>query len=85
MSIDFQNKKGFICDMDGVLYHGNRLLSGAVEFINWLQKNGETAVKDVGEESVRGQRLQGVLQIFLRRQVILVIDQYRRRGVSPGF
>ena len=40
MSIDFQNKKGFICDMDGVLYHGNRLLPGAVEFINWLQKNG---------------------------------------------
>lgn len=39
MSIDFQNKKGFICDMDGVLYHGNRLLPGAVEFINWLQKN----------------------------------------------
>ena len=40
MSIDFQNKKGFICDMDGVLYHGSRLLPGAVEFINWLQKNG---------------------------------------------
>ena len=30
--IDFNRKKGFICDMDGVLYHGNRVLPGAVEF-----------------------------------------------------
>lgn len=32
-----REKKGFICDMDGVLYHGNHLLPGAVEFVNWLQ------------------------------------------------
>ncbi len=38
MSIDFEKKKGFICDMDGVLYHGNRLLPGALEFIRWLQE-----------------------------------------------
>ena len=36
--IDFQNTKGFICDMDGVLYHGNRILPGAAEFIGWLQR-----------------------------------------------
>lgn len=35
--IDFNSKKGFICDMDGVIYHGNRLLPGAKEFVNWLQ------------------------------------------------
>ena len=29
-------KKGFLCDMDGVLYHGNHLLDGAVDFVNWL-------------------------------------------------
>lgn len=34
--IDFNEKKGFICDMDGVIYHGNRLLSGVSEFIEWL-------------------------------------------------
>ncbi len=39
MGIDFNEKKGFICDMDGVLYHGNKLLPGALEFINWLQEN----------------------------------------------
>lgn len=36
--IDFNSKKGFICDMDGVIYHGNRVLPGAVEFIDWLQQ-----------------------------------------------
>ena len=35
---ELRNKKGFICDMDGVLYHGNRVLPGAVEFVQWLQR-----------------------------------------------
>jgi NagD protein len=39
--MDIKNKKGFICDMDGVLYHGNKLLPGAIEFINWLKKNNK--------------------------------------------
>lgn len=30
-------KKGFICDMDGVIYHGNRLLPGVPEFVQWLK------------------------------------------------
>ena len=34
-----RNKKAFICDMDGVIYHGNRLLDGVKEFIDWLQEN----------------------------------------------
>ncbi len=29
-------KKGFICDMDGVIYHGNMLLPGVKEFVEWL-------------------------------------------------
>lgn len=32
-----RDKTAFICDMDGVLYHGNRLLDGAREFVEWLQ------------------------------------------------
>ena len=34
--IDFNEKKGFICDMDGVIYHGNQILPGVQEFIQWL-------------------------------------------------
>lgn len=34
-------KKGFICDMDGVIYHGNRLLPGVGRFLEWLKSNGK--------------------------------------------
>ena len=34
-----RDKKGFICDMDGVIYHGNEILPGVREFIDWLYKN----------------------------------------------
>ena len=37
-TIDFNEKKGFICDMDGVIYHGNRILPGVAEFIHWLHE-----------------------------------------------
>ncbi|MGB3614998.1 MAG: HAD-IIA family hydrolase, partial [Elainellaceae cyanobacterium] len=33
-----QDKKAFICDMDGVIYHGNRLLPGVIEFVDWLRR-----------------------------------------------
>ncbi len=33
-----RSKKGFICDMDGVIYHGNRLLPGVKEFVDWLYR-----------------------------------------------
>ena len=32
-----KEKRAFICDMDGVIYHGNRLLPGVKEFVKWLQ------------------------------------------------
>jgi len=31
-------KKGFLCDMDGVIYHGNNLLPGALDFVEWLAR-----------------------------------------------
>lgn len=36
---ELQAKKGYICDMDGVIYHGNRLLPGVKEFLEWLRAN----------------------------------------------
>ena len=40
-AIDFNEKKGFICDMDGVIYHGNRILPGVAEFIQWLREENK--------------------------------------------
>ncbi len=36
-----QSKTGFICDMDGVLYHGNRLLPGVKDFVDWLYRENK--------------------------------------------
>ncbi len=36
-----REKSNFICDMDGVIYHGNRLIPHVKEFIEWLEKNGK--------------------------------------------
>ena len=36
-----QCKKGFICDMDGVIYHGNELLPGAGEFVEWMKSENK--------------------------------------------
>ena len=38
---ELRNKKGFICDMDGVIYHGNKLLPGVKEFVDWLYKENK--------------------------------------------
>ncbi len=35
---NLQDKKAFICDMDGVIYHGSNLLPGVLEFVQWLQQ-----------------------------------------------
>ncbi len=36
-----RKKKGFISDMDGVIYHGDRLLPGVKEFVKWLKKENK--------------------------------------------
>ncbi len=41
---DLQGKKAFICDMDGVIYHGSKLLPGVLEFVQWLQKEDKKFV-----------------------------------------
>jgi NagD protein len=38
---NIKSKEGFIIDMDGVIYHGNRLLPGVTDFLSWLEKSGK--------------------------------------------
>jgi 5'-nucleotidase len=38
---NIKGKAGFIIDMDGVIYHGNRLLPGVTDFLSWLEKSGK--------------------------------------------
>ena len=37
-------KCGFICDMDGVIYHGNQILNGVADFVNWMLDNDKKFV-----------------------------------------
>ncbi len=37
--MDRSRIKGFLCDMDGVIYHGNRILPGVERFIAWLKES----------------------------------------------
>ena len=39
-----KSKKGFICDMDGVIYHGNKLLPGVKKFVEWLKSEKKNFV-----------------------------------------
>ena len=39
-----QSKAGFICDMDGVIYHGNKILDGVTEFMSWLAAHNKKFV-----------------------------------------
>ena len=32
-----RDKRAFICDMDGVVYHGEEVLPGVLEFVSWLK------------------------------------------------
>ena len=34
-------KKGFLCDMDGVIYHGNLILPGVPQFVDWLKRENK--------------------------------------------
>jgi NagD protein len=38
---NIRSKAGFIIDMDGVIYHGNRLLPGVTDFLAWLETSGK--------------------------------------------
>lgn len=38
---NIKSKLGFISDMDGVIYHGNKLLPGVLEFVDWLKKENK--------------------------------------------
>ncbi len=38
---ELRSKAAFLCDMDGVIYHGGIVIPGAKEFIDWLKKENK--------------------------------------------
>ncbi len=59
---ELECKKAFICDMDGVIYHGSKLLPGAKEFVNWLQAEKKDFLFLTNNSSKTRKELQITLQ-----------------------
>jgi len=54
-------KTGFICDMDGVIYHGNQILDGVKEFVAWLKEENKKFVFLTNSSERTIKELQGKL------------------------
>ncbi|KAI9599301.1 HAD-superfamily hydrolase, subfamily IIA [Syncephalis fuscata] len=53
-----RDKKAYICDMDGVVYHGNNLLPGAKEFVDWCNREGKQFLFLTNNSAVTPRELQ---------------------------
>ena len=73
-----RSKKGFLCDMDGVIYHGNHLLQGVKEFVDWLYANDKKFLflTNSSERSPR-ELSQKLAQAFAKQRP--AAREYRRR------
>ena len=69
---ELRNKKGFICDMDGVIYHGNKLLPGVKEFVDWLYRENKNFLFLTNSSERSPQELQQKL-----RRMGLDVDENR--------
>lgn len=58
---NIRNKSGFICDMDGVIYHGNKILDGVKEFVSWLKDENKKFVFLTNSSEKTIKELQGKL------------------------
>lgn len=59
-----KEKNGFICDMDGVIYHGNNLLPGTKEFVQWLYKENKEFLFLTNSSNRTPKELQQKLQML---------------------
>jgi NagD protein len=57
-----ESVRGIISDMDGVIYHGNELLEGAAEFVQWLQEAGKRFLFLTNSSQKSRKELQAKLQ-----------------------
>ncbi|HBC80278.1 MAG TPA: TIGR01457 family HAD-type hydrolase [Bacteroidales bacterium] len=80
---NIKEKKGFIIDMDGVIYHGNILLPGVTTFLKWLEDTGKCYLFLTNSS----QRTQKELQEKLQRLGINVGEEhfYTSALATAGF
>jgi len=85
MNIDLlRKKKGFICDMDGVIYHGDHLLPGAQDFVEWLKNESKrflfltnSSEKSPRELKEKLDRFDRLLDNPAEASVVLSVEKFR--------
>lgn len=78
---ELHSKKAFICDMDGVIYHGNNLLPGVKEFIAWLNTNNKKFIF-LTNCAVRSQRQ--IHEKLARLGVDVSLDHIYSSGIATA-
>jgi len=81
-------RAGFICDMDGVIYHGARLLAGVDRFVAWLERQGMRKLGCRREETaIVGDRMDTDILAGLEAEIatVLVLSGVTRRDDLGNF
>ena len=61
---NIRDKNAFVCDMDGVIYHGDHLLEGVIEFVEWLKREKKRYLFLTNSSSRTPQQLKEKLSKF---------------------
>ncbi|CAO3599571.1 unnamed protein product [Absidia cylindrospora] len=77
-----RQKKGYIIDMDGVIYHGNNLLPGAKEFVDFLQANNKKFIFLTNNSAPTPRELQSKLQ---RLGIDVTADHFFTSGQATAY
>ncbi|KAF1802835.1 HAD-like domain-containing protein [Mucor lusitanicus] len=77
-----RQKKGFIIDMDGVIYHGSNLLPGAKEFVDFLEKNNKKYLFLTNNSAPTPRELQQKLQ---RLGIDVTEDHFFTSGQATAY
>ncbi|KAI8372999.1 HAD-like domain-containing protein [Radiomyces spectabilis] len=77
-----RQKKGYIIDMDGVIYHGNNLLPGAKEFVEFLNKNNKKYLFLTNNSAPTPRELQSKLE---RLGIDVTADHFFTSGQATAY
>ena len=79
METMLREKEGFICDMDGVIYHGNKILPGVREFVEWLLRENKNFLFLTNSSQYTPKELQQKLERMGWRSINLTFTRVRLR------
>ena len=77
-----KEKSAFIIDMDGVIYHGNKILPGVTDFIAWLKIRAKNSVSHQRQRKDTKELHEKLLRLGINVSEDHFIQVPQRRPVS---